>query len=70
MPPLVASADVPTESAQRIRDALLRVHQAQAIRSALDDALIKRFAAPDPAAYAYCEHIAQEALRAGYATPA
>jgi ABC-type phosphate/phosphonate transport system substrate-binding protein len=70
IPPLVASAAVPDESAARIRRALLTLHEDATVGDLLHAVGVARFVAVEPAAYeAVAPRWAEEARLAFYAAP-
>ena len=69
MPVLIASADVPGATAEKLSAALLTAHRDPQIAPSLQAALIKRFERPAAERYRYTESLARAAEAAGYREP-
>lgn len=70
MPPLIRAADFPEASAQRLRAALLALHEDDDVRAHLDALGIRHFAAVSRADYAPLAELDRVAHAAGYPRPA
>ena len=69
IPPLVASPDADPDECARLREALLSAHEDAALRPALEDALVREFAAAAPEIYDITLARADAAVAAGYRRP-